>query len=85
MLKKNNSTPPADPGERRADYVNQLYTLAERGAKPLGQHPKTLYETLWKPIEKELASASEEQPTLTIYYAPSGLLHRINLRYSRVD
>ncbi len=60
-------------GERRADYVNHLYTLAERGAKPLGKPQKTLYDLLWKSLENELAGVK------TIYFSPSGLLHRLNL------
>ena len=60
-------------GDRRADYVNGLYTLADRGAKPLGKPQKTLYELLWQPLEKELAGIK------TIYFSPSGLLHRLNL------
>ncbi|MBK8556510.1 MAG: CHAT domain-containing protein [Lewinellaceae bacterium] len=60
-------------GERRADYVNLLYTIAERGINPQEKQQKSLYEMLWKPIEKELAG------TTTIYYSPSGLLHRLNL------
>ncbi|MBK9335160.1 MAG: tetratricopeptide repeat protein [Lewinellaceae bacterium] len=59
--------------ERRADYVNHLYTLADRGATPLGKPQKSLYELLWKPLEKELAGVK------TIYFSPSGLLHRLNL------
>jgi len=33
----------------------------------------SLYELLWQPIEKQLAKIK------TIYYSPSGLLHRLNL------
>jgi len=60
-------------GERKADYVNGIYALPERGAKPLGKPQKTLYDLLWKPLEKELAGVK------TIYFSPSGLLHRLNL------
>ena len=60
-------------GERRADYVNHLYTVEDRGIKPIGPGKQTLYELIWRPLEKELAEAK------TIYYAPSGLLHRLNL------
>ncbi len=60
-------------GERRADYVNHLYTPADRGAKPLGKPQKTLYDLLWKPLEPHL------QGVQTIYFSPSGLLHRLNL------
>ncbi|MCI1265473.1 MAG: tetratricopeptide repeat protein [Saprospiraceae bacterium] len=59
--------------ERKADYVNSLYTLADRGAVALENPKKSLYEILWKPLEKELAGIK------TIYFSPSGLLLRINL------
>jgi CHAT domain-containing protein/Flp pilus assembly protein TadD len=59
--------------ERKADYVNNLYTLADRGAVAVEAHKKSLYEILWKPLEKELTNVN------TIYFSPSGLLHRINL------
>ncbi|MBK9018431.1 MAG: CHAT domain-containing protein [Saprospiraceae bacterium] len=60
-------------GERRADYVNGLYTVAERGAKPLGKPQKSLYELLWQSLEKALADVQ------TIYFSPCGLLHRLNI------
>ena len=60
-------------GERRADYVNNLYTIADRSAKPVGKPQKSLYDLLWNPLEKELTGVK------TIYYSPSGLLHRLNL------
>ena len=59
--------------ERKADYVNSLYTLADRGAVAIEAPKKSLYEILWKPLEEELTGIK------TIYYSPSGLLHRINL------
>jgi len=59
--------------DRKADYVNSLYTLADRGAIAVETPKKSLYDLIWKPIEKELNGIK------TIYYSPSGLLHRINL------
>ncbi len=59
--------------DRKADYVNGLYTLADRGATAVETPKKSLYEILWKPLEKELTGIK------TIYFSPSGLLHRINL------
>ena len=59
--------------ERKSDYVNSLYTLVDRGAVAVAAPQKSLYEILWQPLEKELAGIS------TIYFSPSGLLHRINL------
>jgi len=59
--------------ERKADYVNSLYTLVDRGAIAIQAPKKSLYEILWQPLEKELSGIK------TIYFSPSGLLHRINL------
>jgi CHAT domain-containing protein len=67
-------------GERSEHYVKQLYSLAVRGVIVVGKPPKTLYELLWKPLEKELNSPLEIGDGIkTIYYSPSGLLHRLNL------
>jgi len=68
-------------GERRADYVNGLYTVADRGATPLGKPQKTLYEMLWQPLEKSLPTTPPKGggDKLTVYFSPSGLLHRLNL------
>ena len=60
-------------GGRKADYVNALYTVSERGLRPSGTPKKSLYELIWKPMEEELGSIR------TIYFSPSGLLHRLNL------
>jgi len=59
--------------ERKADYVNGLYTIADRGAIAVESPKRSLYEILWQPLEKELAGIK------TIYFSPAGLLHRINL------
>lgn len=48
---------------RRAEYVNNLYLNSE----------ESLYDFIWKPLEKELKDVK------TIHYSPSGLLHQINL------
>jgi hypothetical protein len=58
---------------RRAEYVDNLYAVNERGAVPLGKPQKTLYELIWQPLEKELAGVQ------TVYFSPSGLLHRLNI------
>ena len=63
----------ANHQERRADYVNNLYTLDDRGSTVLKQASKSLYELIWKPIAPHLDGVN------TIYFSPSGLLHRINL------
>ncbi len=59
--------------DRNELYVKRLYSLADRGATPLGKPKKSLYKLLWEPLEKELAGVK------TICYSPSGLLHRLNL------
>ncbi|MEI2695049.1 MAG: CHAT domain-containing tetratricopeptide repeat protein [Saprospiraceae bacterium] len=58
---------------RRADYVNNLYTHFDRGAIAPEESKRTLYDILWRPLVKELTNVK------TIYFSPSGLLHRINL------
>ncbi len=59
--------------ERNELYVKYLYSQANRGAKALAHPRKTLYELLWKPLEPMLSGIN------TIYLAPAGLLHRLNL------
>ncbi|MBK6698421.1 MAG: CHAT domain-containing protein [Saprospiraceae bacterium] len=60
-------------GGRKADYVNELYNINQRGAIPLGVSNISLYDLIWKNIEPNLEGIK------TIYYSLSGLLHRINL------
>ncbi len=59
--------------DRKSDYANSLYSLADRGAIAIEAPKKSLFDLIWKPIEKELIGIK------TVYYSPSGLLHRINL------
>ncbi len=47
------------------DYLDELYAFEKSG--------QALYNLLWHPLEKHLAGVK------TIYFSPSGLLHRINL------
>jgi len=60
-------------GERKADYTNKIYSLPDRGAKPIGKPTKTVYELVWQPLESSLKGIHK------VYYAPAGLLHRLNL------
>ncbi|MDO8368262.1 MAG: tetratricopeptide repeat protein, partial [Saprospiraceae bacterium] len=60
-------------GERKADYVSQLYSIAERGIIEVEKTQKSLYDLIWRPLEKELDGVH------TAYFSPNGLLHRINL------
>lgn len=54
-------------GARKSDYVNRVY-----GAQAAGG--KILHQLLWQPLEKSLPPG-----ITTIYFSPSGLLHRLNL------
>ncbi len=58
---------------RKADYVNQLYSLPERGARALMESKETLYNLICSPLERKIAGHQ------TIFYSPVGYLHRINL------
>jgi len=60
--------------ERKADYVNELYAWADRGMVKLGSEKKSLYDLIWAKIE-----AAGLVGTKTVYYSPSGVLHRLNL------
>jgi CHAT domain-containing protein len=60
--------------DKRSDvHIKQLYSSMDTGG-PTETHPKkTLYDLIWKPLEKSLSGVT------TIYFSPSGLLYRINL------
>lgn len=58
---------------RAGDYANSLYYFPKRGAKLVGKPQKNLFEMIWKPLEPKLAEVK------TVYFSPSGLLHRLNL------
>jgi CHAT domain-containing protein/tetratricopeptide (TPR) repeat protein len=60
--------------ERKADYVNELYAWADRGMVQLGSAKKPLYDLIWAKINEAGLEGIE-----TIYYSPSGVLHRLNL------
>ena len=64
---------------RRSDYVADLYNYHERGATPLGKPTKSLYDLLWQPLEAALKSVK------TVYFSPSGLMHRLNLGAIPID
>ncbi len=59
-------------GGRKSDYVNELYTLSNRGAVSMESPRRSLYELFWKPLDSHLLGVK------TIYFSTSGLLHRIN-------
>lgn len=62
--------------DRKTDYVNELYSLSDRGAAPNVEPMKPLYDLIWKPLESKLQTPS---PIKTVYLSNVGLLHRINL------
>ncbi|MFN0016285.1 MAG: CHAT domain-containing protein [Saprospiraceae bacterium] len=55
--------------ETRADLIENLYSPFNTGGKP------SLHALLWAPIEKAMAG----HVTKTVYFAPAGILHRLNL------
>jgi CHAT domain len=62
--------------KRDVAYVNRLYGAADRGGvvEPAkGKPVRSLYSQVWQPIDSLLTGVK------TIYYAPDGLLHRLNL------
>lgn len=59
--------------ERRADYVNSLYSLGQRGANRIDNKIRSLSELIYQPLALALKNIQ------TIYYSSSGLLHQINL------
>ncbi len=64
-------------GARKATYANALYSYSpsERGAIVVrtDSAAQTLYALVWQPLVKALEGVR------TVYYAPSGLLHRLNI------
>ncbi len=60
--------------ERREEYVRVLYSNKDRGLSSDGTPTKPLYDLIWQPLEEKGLSDIQ-----TIYFSPSGLLHRINL------
>jgi tetratricopeptide (TPR) repeat protein/CHAT domain-containing protein len=60
---------------RRQSYVEHLYGSSVRGPGVLSltKAPRSLYSLIWQPIDTLLSGVT------TVYYSPSGLLHRLNL------
>lgn len=59
-------------GARKATYANALYGAFASTGDASGLST-TLYQLLWQPLVKALEGVT------TIYYSPSGLLHRLNI------
>jgi CHAT domain-containing protein len=74
----------------KSTYIEHLYAWRERDTVDmiengrslvkLGRQKKTLYELIWEKIE-----AADLKDVKTIYYAPSGILHRINMGAIAID
>ena len=60
--------------DRKVDYVNNLYATSNKHITDLEQSRPSLYELIWAKIE-----ANGIQDISTIYYSPSGILHRLNM------
>jgi len=59
----------------KADYVNAIYGIASRGFEPIPQaNANNLFQFLIQPLLPALKNMR------TIYYAPSGGLHKINIQ-----
>ena len=66
--------------ERKMEYVAQLYSIDDRGIIISENPKKSLYDLIWKPLEKELNTPNATNERVkTIYFTPTGLLHRLNL------
>lgn len=63
--------------QRKAAYVEKLYSNTERGV-PL-RKKLNLYNLIWSPLDSLLSGIN------TVYYSPSGLLHRLNLGAIAID
>ena len=61
-------------GEFKSEYVNSLYGRSDRGLAPTEKNQKSIYDLIWYKID-----SSGLDKINTVYYSPSGLLHRINL------
>jgi CHAT domain-containing protein len=60
--------------------VQRIYGIAERGASVASTEESVdMAELIWKPIAEHIGEASK------VYYAPSGLLHRLNLNAIQID
>lgn len=59
--------------ERKADYVDRIYQINDRGFVVNEQPVASAYELFWKPLESVLKGVKR------VYFSPSGLLYRINL------
>ena len=59
--------------ETTSGYINMVYNLTNRNVDSFKTTKKSIYELIWKPLENHLLGIN------TIYYSPTGLLHKINM------
>lgn len=59
--------------EKNLDFINNLYSVSQRGTTEISKNVVSLYDLVWKPLEEKLTGVK------TIYFSPTGILHRINL------
>lgn len=69
LFPKNKTAEGISKSDLRARYLQNLY------ASPGVDSLPSLYQLIWQPLEQVF----EEKGVKTVYYAPSGLLHRFNL------
>ena len=70
----------ASSGHKTArDGVQELYYTASLGTNGAVVSNKSIYDLIWKPLEPELKGIS------TVYFAPSGLLHRVSFAALQVN
>ena len=65
---------------RKSAYANELYGWVNQGQLPPDSLRASLYDLVWKNIEQTGLDGVS-----TIYYAPSGVLHRLNLGAIALD
>ncbi|MBL7808882.1 MAG: CHAT domain-containing protein, partial [Saprospiraceae bacterium] len=67
-------------GAQKSENMARLYALSERGIIATEQ-TNSLYKLIWEPLEKEIRMelSGGAKNISSIYFAPSGLLHQINL------
>ena len=63
----------SNQGLRRLDYVDQLYTFADRGGVVVNKETPSLYEVSWGPLEDFLVDKAR------VYLSPAGFYHRLNI------
>jgi len=66
-------------GSSNSKFINSIYGYSERGIKVKEETLPSLYEMIWQPLDPFLSDISK------IYFAPSGLLNRMNINAIALD